>query len=162
MSTNGQLIAHLLSRANDPDFGPMSTLLREAAAALSAADNEAEAEPKQEPVAWKVVTWNTKTDRKFLTRPEAIDYITMNDRDGHWYIEPAYREQPAAPAVPSDVERDAARYRWMRVRNEAAHMDDPVGPYAVAGGFSAIPLSSDELDQAIDAAMLAAAPEVKP
>lgn len=37
---------------------------------------------------WRVVTWNSRTDREFSTRQEALDYITMNDDTGHWHIEP--------------------------------------------------------------------------
>lgn len=39
-------------------------------------------------MAWRVVTWNSKTDREFATRQEALDYITMNDDSGDWHIEP--------------------------------------------------------------------------
>lgn len=37
---------------------------------------------------WKVVTWNTKTDRTFDTREQAYDYIITNDDEGDWYMEP--------------------------------------------------------------------------
>lgn len=47
-----------------------------------------------QPVAWKVVTWNSKTDRTFYTRPEALDYLTMNDAEGDWHIEPVLDALP--------------------------------------------------------------------
>lgn len=37
---------------------------------------------------WRVVTWNSRTDREFDTRQEALDYITMNDDTGDWHVEP--------------------------------------------------------------------------
>lgn len=64
--------------------------------------------------------------------------------------------KPPAPAVPDDVAKDAARYRWLR--DESRPIDelfmatraDRAGTYRV----------SNEMDDIIDAAMLAAAPEV--
>jgi hypothetical protein len=53
-----------------------------------------QAEPVQEPIAWRVVTWSSKTDRSFLTRPEALDYLTVNDADGDWHIEPVLPTPP--------------------------------------------------------------------
>lgn len=35
---------------------------------------------------YKVVTWNTKTDKVFEDYQDAVDYITMNDDIGDWYI----------------------------------------------------------------------------
>lgn len=53
-------------------------------------------------IGWRVVTWNSATDREFLTRPEALDYITMNDTDGDWHMEPIMPSAPQpAPAVPN-------------------------------------------------------------
>ncbi len=37
---------------------------------------------------WEVVTWRASTDRIFNSRQEAIDYITMNDNEGDWYVKP--------------------------------------------------------------------------
>lgn len=37
---------------------------------------------------WNVVTWSSRTDRTFDTRQEALDYITMNDTEGDWYLRP--------------------------------------------------------------------------
>lgn len=56
------------------------------------ARESAQVEPAH--IGWRVVTWNSATDREFLTRPEALDYITMNDTDGDWHMEPI---MPAAP-----------------------------------------------------------------
>lgn len=44
--------------------------------------------PDQPAGGWRVVTWNSATDREFATRQEALDYITMNDDTGHWHVEP--------------------------------------------------------------------------
>ena len=79
------------------------------------------------------------------------------------FLERVIRERDAAlaqPAAPADVERDAARYRWLRTWVKRDVDTQAVVP--MTGTFQATALSLDELDAAIDTAMLAAAPEVKP
>jgi hypothetical protein len=73
----------------------------------------------------------------------------------------ALKAQPAAQAVPSDVERDAARYRWLRGDTCPDHsprwMEWEVRRWAAPRWTD--DLRRADLDAAIDAAMLAAAPE---
>ena len=61
----------------------------------------AQEQPAQgEPVAWKVVTFNSKTTKSFLTKPEAMNYLMSNDADWDWYIEAALAAAPAPQAQP--------------------------------------------------------------
>lgn len=70
------------------------------------------------------------------------------------------RHATVAQPAQADVERDAARYRWLRTWVKRDVDTQAVVP--MTGTFQATALSLDELDAAIDTAMLAAAPEVKP
>lgn len=65
----------------------------------------------------------------------------MSERERYeaWIAE--HWTKPAAQAVPSDVERDAERYRWLRDANKS----DAALPYD-----ELIALSMDSLDAAID------------
>lgn len=64
--------------------------------------------------------------------------------------------QPASVAVPADVARDAARYRWLR--NDSGNaFDDPVIQGKYIGSPRADWLTGKHADEAIDLAMLAAA-----
>lgn len=48
---------------------------------------------------FKVVTWNTKTDRIFDTHDQAYDYIIMNDDSDDWYIEKVQSLNKAQQAI---------------------------------------------------------------
>lgn len=89
--------------------------------------------------------------------------LWSSERRVAWAAWQAALAQPAAQAVHSDVERDAARYRWLRGDTCPDHsprwMEWEVRRWAARRWRW--PRRAD-LDAAIDAAMLAAAPEVKP
>lgn len=71
---------------------------------------------------------------------------------------------PPAPAVPDDVTKDAARYRWLRIGLDAMAVKSIADGicWADEQGLPPEPEICDQVDAAIDAAMLAAAPEAKP
>lgn len=74
-------------------------------------------------------------------------YIRDVTRDGGAIARAALAEQPA-PSVPDDVAKDAARYRWLREKDNASSI---VHGY-LHKGTSWLPRRS-KLDAIIDAAM---------
>lgn len=66
-------------------------------------------------------------------------------------------KQPAANGVPDDVAKDAARYRWLR--SPTQDVGNVIDKQVVEGVWEY--RAGDELDSAIDAAMLAAAPKLE-
>ncbi len=98
---------------------------------------------------------------------------SANNASGHGveYVRADLAAAPAAvsaPSVPDDVAKDAARYRWLRdsttdvalvldKRTGYVPVDDRVP--GVGGYYNYEYRSGEELDVAIDAAMLAAAPQ---
>ena len=88
-------------------------------------------------------------------------YADHEDGRGPYQERIVYTAQPAttstvsAACVPDDVAKDAARYRWLREKDNASSI---VQGY-LHTGTSWLPRRS-KLDAIIDAAMLAAAPEM--
>ena len=65
---------------------------------------------------------------------------------------PKYGAQPAQ-AVPSDVERDAARYRWLRNCSNAIDWDADIRVPPMPASWWETATGGDQLDAAIDAAI---------
>lgn len=97
----------------------------------------------------EVVGWLTDQGTFHFDKTDA-----WNDSEG--FIEPLYAAPPA-PSVPDDVANDAARFRWLLEDHADPETRDVAKALLVS--MRTRSLAGARLD--IDAAMLAAAPEVK-
>ncbi|WP_374258451.1 hypothetical protein, partial [Aquabacterium sp.] len=105
--------------------------------------------------------WALRTHGKF-----ALDSDDTGAMWDAWQARAILALRPAQAGVPDDIVKDAQRYRWLRApdRDVSLVLDkvvgyEPIGP-AGTGGYNIYEYrAGEELDAAIDAAMLAAAPK---
>lgn len=66
---------------------------------------------------FKVVTWDTKTDRIFDTYDQAYDYAIMNDDSGHWYIEKVQNLNKAEQTIRSMSMQGLEKHRSVAINS---------------------------------------------